>query len=108
MQYCLLPTEAAIAFMFILIFIYNNKHKFESTQTTMYKIFLYSAITYSIGIFTGIVLLKYFGKILIFTIIWRLQAIVLFVAWISFYIYCLVTIYDIKETNIIKIIKSKT
>lgn len=107
MEYGLLPTEAAISFMFILIFIYTHKHKFETAKTTMYKIFLYSAIIYGIAIFGGIVLLKYFGKTLIFTILWRTQAVVLFIAWVAFYIYCMVTVYDIKETNLFKIIKSK-
>lgn len=107
MQYGLLPTEAAISFMFILIFIYTHKHKFENAKTTMYKTFLYFAIIYGIAIFGGIVLLKYFGKTILFTIFWRAQAVVLFVAWVAFYIYCLVTVYDIKETNLFKILKSK-
>lgn len=107
MQYGLLPTEAAISFMFILIYIYTRKQKFESAKTTMYKTFLYFSIIYGIALFGGIVLLKYFGKTVIFTMFWRTQAIVLFLAWAAFYIYCLVTVYDIKETNIFKIIKSK-
>lgn len=107
MQYGLLPTEAAISFMFILIYIYSHKQKFENAKTTMYKIFLNFSIIYGIAIFGGIVLLKYFGRTILFTIFWRGQAVVLFMAWVAFYIYCMVTVYDIKETNLIKIIKSR-
>ena len=107
MQYGLLPTEAAISFMFILIYIYTHKQKTKNAKTTMYKIFLYTSIIYAISIFTGIVLLKYFGKILLFTVFWRAQTIVLFLAWLSYYIYCLVTVYNIQDANLFKIIKSK-
>ena len=107
MQYGLLPTEAALSFMFILVYIYWHKQKFNNTRTKMYKIFLIFSILYGIAIFLGIVFLKYFGKVLIFTITWRAQAIFLFYSWISFYIYCMSTVYDIQETNILKIIKSR-
>jgi hypothetical protein len=107
MQYGLLPTEAAISFMFILIYIYTHKQKTKNAKTTMYKIFLYTSFIYAISIFAGIVLLKYFGKILLFTVFWRTQAVILFIAWLSYYIYCLVTVYNIQDANLFKIIKSK-
>ena len=107
MEYGLLPVEAALSFVIILLIIYNKKQHFVTSKSVIYKWFLYFTLLYPSLLFTGIVLLKYFGKNPFSIFIWRAQGMSMFGTWIIFYIYCLVTVYDIKEVNLFKIIKSR-
>lgn len=107
MEYGLLPVEAALSFMGILLITYNKKQQFLTSKTVLYKYFLYFALSYGALLFGGIVLLKYFGKNFFSIFVWRAQGMCMFGTWIVFYIYCLATVYDLKEVKIFKIINSK-
>ena len=107
MQYGLLPVEAAISFLLILIIVYNKKHNFISAKTILYKSFVYTSFLYGFFLFLGIIILKYIGKNIFFTICWRGQAISMFTTWVLFYFYCLTTIYNIQAKTLFEIIKSK-
>ena len=107
MEYGLLPVEVAISFMIILMLNYNKKEQFKSSKTTMYKAFLLSTFLYCFALFAGVLLLKYTGKNIISAFIWRTQGLFLFGTWIMYYFYCLITIYDISETNFFKLLFCK-
>lgn len=107
MEYGLLPVEAAISFMLVLLLIYNKKQQFKTSKTILYKYFLYSGLMYGVLLIVGICLLKYTGKNPISVFVWRSQGMTLFATWIMFYFYCLTTVYDINETKFFKIISSK-
>ena len=107
MEYGLLPVEAAISFMLVLLLIYNKKQQFKTSKTILYKYFLYSGLMYGVLLIVGICLLKYTGKNPISVFVWRSQEMTLFATWIMFYFYCLTTVYDINETKFFKIISSK-
>ena len=107
MEYGLLPVEAALSFIGILLIIYNKKQQFLSSKTILYKWFLYFSFFYGALLFGGVCLIKYTGINALSMFIWRAQGFSLFTTWIMFYTYCLTIIYNINELNLFKIIKSR-
>lgn len=106
MEYGLLSTEASLAFLVVLAFVYFNKQQYKSAPTTCYKVFIISSMIYQVLLFVSISLIKYFDLNIITRYIWRLQYVAMFASWNLFVLYGNIVMKKIEETNFFKIIKS--
>lgn len=106
MEYGLLPAEAALAFLAILMLVYYRKNQTETAKSRVYKRFLIASFTYSIILFIALLIKKYIGGGIITTVIWRAAIAMMIIAWSNYFLYGYVTVYNIKETSLKKITKS--
>lgn len=106
MEYGLLPAEAALAFLAILMLVYYRKNQTETAKSRVYKRFLIASFTYTIILFIAILIKKYIGGGIITTVIWRAAIAMMIIAWSNYFLYGYVTVYNMKETSLRKITKS--
>lgn len=106
MEYGLLPAEAALAFLAILMLVYYRKNQTETAKSRVYKRFLIASFTYSIILFIALLIKKYIGGGIITTVIWRAAIAMMIIAWSNYFLYGYVTVYNIKETSLKKITKT--
>lgn len=106
MEYGLLPTEAALAFLAILMLVYYRKNQTETAKSRVYKRFLIASFTYSIILLIAILIKKYIGAGIVTTVIWRAAIAMMIIAWSNYFLYGYVTVYNMKETSLRKITKS--
>ena len=106
MEYGLLPTEAALSFLAILMLVYYRKNQTETAKSRVYKRFLIASFTYSIILFIAILIKKYIGAGIVTTVIWRAAIAMMIIAWSNYFLYGYVTVYNMKETSLRKITKS--
>lgn len=106
MEYGLLPAEAALAFLAILMLVYYRKNQTETAKSRVYKRFLIASFTYSIILFIALLIKKYIGGGIITTVIWRAAIAMMIIAWSNYFLYGYVTVYNMKETSLRKITKS--
>lgn len=102
MEYGLIPTEAALSFLLILILVYSKKEQFKNTRTKTYKNFLLLTLLHGVVVFISIVAVKYFGENILTKLLWRLAAITMIDAWGVYYLYGIITLNDIQEQNLMK------
>lgn len=101
MEYGLLPTETAIAFIVILMLVYYKKQQFEGHKTKIYKDFLISSLLYCCFLFATKLLIKYVGDNIISLILWRMTLGCMIVTWVNYFLYGFVTVYNIpKEAKV--------
>ena len=106
MEYGLLPAEAALAFLAILMLVYYRKNQTETAKSRVYKRFLIASFTYSIILFIALLIKKYIGGGIATTVVWRAAIAMMIIAWSNYFLYGYVTVYNIKETSLKKITKS--
>ena len=105
MEYGLLPTEAAISFMSILMLVYYRKQQFVTAKSRVYKRFLLASMLYCVILFAAILIKKYAGVGIITTVIWRATIAMMIIAWSNYFLYGYVSVYNLQETSF-KVIKS--
>lgn len=106
MEYGLLPTEAALALLSILMLVYYRKTQTETAKSRVYKRYLIASLMYTGVLFLTMMIKKYIGVGIVTTIIWRATIAMMIIAWSNYFLYGYVTIYNIKETNLRKITAS--
>ena len=62
MEYGLLPAEAALAFLAILMLVYYRKNQTETAKSRVYKRFLIASFTYSIAFSAKPIKYKHIGS----------------------------------------------
>ena len=103
MEYGLLPTEAALSFLAILMLVYYRKNQTETAKSRVYKRFLIASFTYSIILFIAMMIKKYIGVGIVTTVIWRTTIAMMIIAWSNYFLYGYVTVFGFKDTNLRKI-----
>lgn len=105
MEHGLLPTEASIAFLILLLLIYTKKQQFHTSMSILYRWYMSVTITYAFLQVISIVILKYLTDGILFTILWRAQFILFIIAIYLIFLYGFTTIYKIETTKFSKIVQ---
>lgn len=103
MEYGLLPVEAALAFLAILMLVYYRKNQTETAKSRVYKRYLISCFLYAAMLFIAMLIKKYIGVGIVTTLIWRTTIAMMIIAWSNYFLYGYVTVFDFKDTNLRKI-----
>lgn len=106
MEYGLLTLEACVAFLMLLLSMYNGKNIEKTGKSTCFKAYIYSIIIYGITVVVSIILMKFtpVSDGIIFKVIWRISYILLLYTIGIIFLYGLSTVHKIKETNFLKIL----
>ena len=106
MEYGLLTLEACVAFLMLLLSMYNEKNVEKNGKSVCFKIYVYSNIIYGISVILSVVLMKYtpISDGIIFRVIWRISYILLLYTIAIIFLYGFATVHKIKETNFFKIL----
>ena len=103
MEYGLLPAEAAISFLSILMLVYYRKQQFVTAKSRVYKRFLLASMLYCVIFFAAVLIKKYAGAGVITTVIWRSTIAMMIIAWSNYFLYGYVSVYNIQDTSLRKI-----
>ena len=111
MEYGLLPVAGCLAFLILLLMVFNRSfnirnEKVKKSTSVVYNTFLIISILYGLFNIAAICVLKYtsVGDGLFFTILWRISYMLLLHAFALLFIYGFAYVYKLKETNIFKIL----
>lgn len=103
MEYGLLPTEAALSFLAILMLVYYRKNQTETAKSRVYKRYLIACFLYAAMLFIAMMIKKYIGVGIVTTVIWRTTIAMMIIAWSNYFLYGYVTVFGFKDTNLRKI-----
>lgn len=103
MEYGLLPTEAALSFLAILMLVYYRKNQTETAKSRVYKRYLIACFLYAAMLFIAMLIKKYIGVGIVTTLIWRTTIAMMIIAWSNYFLYGYVTVFGFKDTNLRKI-----
>lgn len=103
MEYGLLPTEAALSFLAILMLVYYRKNQTETAKSRVYKRYLIACFLYAAMLFIAMLIKKYIGVGIVTTVIWRTTIAMMIIAWSNYFLYGYVTVFGFKDTNLRKI-----
>ena len=103
MEYGLLPTEAALSFLAILMLVYYRKNQTETAKSRVYKRYLIACFLYAAILFIAMMIKKYIGVGIVTTVIWRTTIAMMIIAWSNYFLYGYVTVFGFKDTNLRKI-----
>lgn len=105
MEHGLLPAEASIAFLVLLLLIYVRKQQYHTSTSNIYRRYIYVTIAYAFLQVIAIVILKYVSNNILFTVVWRLMFILFILSIYFIFLYGFATIYKIEGKKINEIIK---
>ena len=105
MDHGLLPAEASLAFLVLLLLIYIRKQQYYTSTSNIYRRYIYITITYAVLQIIAITVLRYLTDGILFTIIWRLMYIFFFISIYFIFLYGFATIHKINNKKFIDVIK---